>query len=269
MENLAIEITKRKFTDLKNLRGFKYSPQTGNVYRSQQQGRNGARGVIRGKNPGGYLHFQYKGKMISCHRAAFQLRNIDPTGMEVDHINGIRADNRWENLRLVTSRDNANNKSFHRNGRKVGARFCNQKNKWLSEIIIGGKSNHLGFFLNEDDAHNAYIEAKTALVSGNEIKKRIRKPRTIDKKVFISVIKSKGKSFYLGSFKSVEKANEAYQFAKEKIAIGIFPSSLRGNTKKYRARITVDGKRIDLGRYATKEEMFHAQNIEKVKRLGV
>lgn len=141
------------------MRGIKYSPQTGNVYRSIKMGRNGSPLVIKNKNRNGYLHFQYDYKMILCHRAAFEIMGVDATGMEVDHINGNRTDNRWHNLRLVTGRGNASNKSFHRNGRKVDARFCKQKNKWRSEIIINGKGKHLGFFLTEDEAHNAYIAA--------------------------------------------------------------------------------------------------------------
>lgn len=199
----------RKFNTLDDLKGYKYSPQPGNIYRSVQIGQNGKPKVITSRNPGGYIHFQHNGKMISAHRAAFKLMGIDPTGMEVDHINGIRTDNRWENLRLVSSRGNATNKSFHRDGRKVGARFCKQKNKWRSEIIINGKGKHLGFFSTEEEAHGAYINAMELAENGVEVKTKGRPERKLFCGKYRKYVNINGIKTYVGMFESIEEADKA------------------------------------------------------------
>ena len=50
------------------------------------------------------------GKFFAIHRLVYEtfIGKI-PDGMEIDHINAIRDDNRIENLRAVTHKENANN----------------------------------------------------------------------------------------------------------------------------------------------------------------
>lgn len=209
----------RKFNSLENLRGFKYSPQTGNFFRSIKMGSNGKPKIITQKNPGGYLQFQFEGKVLQCHRAAFKLMGMDPTGMEVDHINGKRTDNRWCNLRLVTSRGNATNKSFHRNGRKVGARFCKQKNKWRSEIIVNGKGIHLGFFESENSAHFAYLEAMKLAEKNIEVEGKGKPPRKKIRGKYRKYVNISGKKKYVGMFETFEEAEKAGENVKKRYGL--------------------------------------------------
>lgn len=54
------------------------------------------------KRPDGYVNCYYKGKNVLQHRAVWQEHNgLIPKGKEVDHINGIKHDNRIENLQLL------------------------------------------------------------------------------------------------------------------------------------------------------------------------
>lgn len=49
-------------------------------------------------------------KSLSVHRLVYEtFVGKIPEGMEIDHINAVRDDNRLENLRVVTHKENANN----------------------------------------------------------------------------------------------------------------------------------------------------------------
>ena len=82
--------------------------------------------------------------------------------MEIDHINGDRIDNRIENLRLVTRRENQQNQKIHRAGRLAGTYYNkiyhNDKiyHYWLSQIKIDSKQIHVGYYKTEQEAHEAY-----------------------------------------------------------------------------------------------------------------
>jgi hypothetical protein len=81
----------------------------------------------------------------------------------VDHRNGLTLDNRRSNLRIVTSRQNHQNRWTHREGKLVGACFHKRENKWISQIAVNGKHHHLGYFPTEQAAHEKYIEALSEL----------------------------------------------------------------------------------------------------------
>jgi hypothetical protein len=90
--------------------------------------------------------------------AAFLGLDMTDTTRQVDHINGIRHDNRLENLRLVTHQQN----NFNRTKAK-GYGWNKRVRKWHAQIKIDGKQQFLGNFDSEEDAHNAYLEAKERL----------------------------------------------------------------------------------------------------------
>lgn len=78
-------------------------------------------------------------------------------GLVVDHINGDTLDNRLENLRLVTHRQNCMNAKSHRSG-KLGGAFRDRGNgRWYARIQINGVRRSIGSFATEKDAHEAYL----------------------------------------------------------------------------------------------------------------
>jgi len=90
---------------------------------------------------------------------------IDPEELEIDHINGNRADDRIQNLRLATRTEqqwNVGKTKRNKSGHK-GVSFYKRLNKWRADIRINGKQKNLGYFETAKEASNAYQEAAKAL----------------------------------------------------------------------------------------------------------
>ena len=75
----------------------------------------------------------------------------------IDHINRKKDDNRLENLHVVNSQQN----QFNRDDK--GYSWREGRNKWEAHIRVNNKTIYLGMFENEEDARNAYLEAKAKL----------------------------------------------------------------------------------------------------------
>lgn len=108
----------------------------------------------------GYLNIKVNGKNHRAHRLAY----VYMTGSvpeQVDHINGVRNDNRFSNLRPCNhSTNSANCKMTARNttGYK-GVHFRKDTKNWESKIMVNKKSIHLGTFKDPALAYEAYKEA--------------------------------------------------------------------------------------------------------------
>ena len=76
----------------------------------------------------------------------------------VDHINGVRSDNRLQNLQEISQSENVRKKAHVRAGLR-GAHYEKARDKWRSQIRIGGRQILLGRFESEREAHEAYQSA--------------------------------------------------------------------------------------------------------------
>ena len=79
-----------------------------------------------------------------------------PKGYHIDHINGVKTDNRRCNLRIVTSAENQYNRPDAR-----GYIYIKQRNKWMAYLCVGYKFKNLGDYDTEE-------EAKLARAAGKE-----------------------------------------------------------------------------------------------------
>lgn len=99
-------------------------------------------GVIDSK---GYLAVFIMGKQYRQHRLAWlYVYGKDPVA--IDHINGIRTDNRLCNLREVTNQQNHMNRRISSaNTSGVTGVYLNKKrNLWCAQMKFNGKTYHLG-----------------------------------------------------------------------------------------------------------------------------
>lgn len=89
-----------------------------------------------------------------------------PKGMETDHINGNGLDNRRENLREVTTRENAQNRHTPKTSKYPGVTWHKQRGKWQANIRVAGKLNYLGLYGDEETAGIVYAMACNAVKMG-------------------------------------------------------------------------------------------------------
>jgi len=118
-------------------------------------------GSAAGNKCRGYINIYVKGRKYPSHRLAWlYMKGVWPKH-QIDHINHIRDDNRWINLREATNQENGKNKSLQKNNTSgvIGVRWHKQASKWHSQICVKGKSIHLGFF---DSKEKAIAKRETA-----------------------------------------------------------------------------------------------------------
>ena len=79
----------------------------------------------------------------------------------IDHINGNKLDNRKNNLRIVTPKQNAQNISSQKNStsKYIGVYYSKQNKKYMSRIHVNNKTLYVGSFQSEEDAAKARDEA--------------------------------------------------------------------------------------------------------------
>ena len=129
--------------------GFQYNQTTGVITKNGKQ---------VGYNGNGYVVINVDGKGVTATKVIWALLGVEvPEGYCTDHINGVKNDNRIENLRIVTFRQNSQNLAKHRNGKLLGTSFRN--GHYRSQIRIDNKVVELGLFATEIEASEAYWAA--------------------------------------------------------------------------------------------------------------
>ncbi len=112
---------------------YKYNPDNGwLLHRNEHHKKKfGARAGFSATR--GYRASSVDNKTSQEHRAIWVMHHGDiPKDLHIDHINGIKDDNRIENLRLVTVKDNAMNKRVYKNNTSGhhGITKADTKGKW-------------------------------------------------------------------------------------------------------------------------------------------
>jgi hypothetical protein len=100
--------------------------------------------------------------LFQAHRLAFFWMLGKWPEHEIDHVNGDRSDNRWENLREATRAQNAANTSHHQDSKSgvKGVHFCRLRRKWKAGIMAEGRRISCGYHVTKDEAIKARHEAE-------------------------------------------------------------------------------------------------------------
>jgi hypothetical protein len=95
-----------------------------------------------------------KRKTYFMHHAILQ----PPIGMDIDHINRNKLDNRRNNLRICTRSQNRINSKIRTDNKsgKSGVNWRTREHKWQARICKNGIRYYLGLHDRLEDAINAY-----------------------------------------------------------------------------------------------------------------
>lgn len=153
-----------KILPLEQLRElFRYDSESGHLYWIAP-----GKGRIKKKPAGtlvraGYIGVMIDGKRHYVHRIAWALHHGSHPVDQLDHINGIKTDNRIVNLREATNAQNGKNLSLSKLNTSgyAGVTFDKHNNKWRASIRCNNKIIHLGRYQSFDDAIKVRQQAES------------------------------------------------------------------------------------------------------------
>lgn len=153
---------------------FSYDPDAGSFTRLAQRGPSKAGLVAPCKDAHGYEVLRVDYRLHRAHRLVWlHVHGAWPVG-DIDHIDGNRANNRIANLRDVTRAENNQNQrsaASHNAGGVLGVSPVHKSSRYRARIAVNGESRHLGCYATEEEAHAAYLDAKSALHPAGTLKK--------------------------------------------------------------------------------------------------
>jgi len=169
----------------------------------------------------GYKKVRICGKIHFVHRLMGYAFLGLTDNMVIDHINGVRSDNRIGNLRVCTHRENCSFDNVKRNkkSKTVGVHFDADKNRWMAQITINNNRYSLGSHRSEQAAGDAYKVALTNYTKDGTLPIREMNYSSKHKGVFFCNTYKKWIAYYcfknknkrIGTFNTEIEAHNAYQ----------------------------------------------------------
>ena len=141
---------------------FVYDPETGELRNRVDRGYQAKAGTLAGCRKGeGYFYVKVRGKEYLIHRVAWLLTHGVWPAAQIDHVNGVRDDNRRANLREATKSENLCNRGSQVNNSTgfKGVSWDKNSRKYRAQIMVRRKQIYLGLFDTPEEAHAAYQSA--------------------------------------------------------------------------------------------------------------
>ena len=148
-----------------------YSPAKGKFYWLERISIRITVGSVAGcPTANGYIYIGLFGRTVLAHRLAWFYMTGGWPPNDIDHINGDRADNRWENIRAVTRSVNLQNRKRARSGTKTGVLGVTpHQGRYRASIRVYGHQKHIGCFDTAGKAHQEYLKVKRIVHPGNTL----------------------------------------------------------------------------------------------------
>lgn len=155
-----MKLTRERLCEL-----LRYEPESGLFIRLTRPCGTVQIGDVAGSiNKDGYVRILIDGRGYMAHRLAWLYVNGTWPENEIDHVNGVRSDNRVINLRDLHHSQNQTNQRKPSKRSKTGLLgVFKHGNKYVASISFKGKSKYLGLFETAEQAHSAYVTAKRSL----------------------------------------------------------------------------------------------------------
>jgi hypothetical protein len=146
---------KNKLNEIRDR--LEYSPTTGEFTWIDCASNNGKNGSIAGNINAyhGYNVIQVLGTRYTGHRLAVLFMTGDWPEDQVDHINGVRHDNRWSNLRECTNGQNSMNRPMKTPNQANRKGVTPHGTKFQARIQFEGKQEYVGTFDTIEEAGDA------------------------------------------------------------------------------------------------------------------
>lgn len=143
---------------------LRYCPESGNFYHAVARRRIRIGSVAGTVCKAGYVVVSVDGTRVYAHRLAWLFTHGEWPKI-IDHINGVRTDNRIGNLRsgeqwqnMANARKRSNNTSGYK-----GVSFFKRDGTYMAQIKCQGEHRFLGYYRTADEAHKAYCDAAVQL----------------------------------------------------------------------------------------------------------
>ena len=104
----------------------------------------------------GYLCVRVNKRLMLAHRLAWMIHYKEEPPKVIDHINHVKTDNRIDNLRAATKSQNGLNRTASRVSKSGRKGVFWDKNKWMAQCVVMGKTHYLGRYDSIDCAAAAY-----------------------------------------------------------------------------------------------------------------
>ena len=136
-----------------------YEEDSGKFTWKVHRGRLAKIGSIAGNiSKDGYVRLMIDGFTYLVHCLVWFYKTGAWATSEVDHKDLNKSNNRFNNLREATPKQNCANRKKRSDSKNLYKGVSKKCNKWRSSIMINGKRVQLGYFNTPEEAHTAYVE---------------------------------------------------------------------------------------------------------------
>ena len=178
-------------------------------------------------NPKGYGIFGFgNNRSGGAHRWSYEyFVGPIPEGLQIDHLCRVRNCANPEHIEPVTPHINALRGAKgilrpNKSSRYPGVRKYEKGDWWQAFMTIGHQFIHIGHFHTEEEAYQAYVDARTAFERDGTLP-QTKAPQHVTwhkrRQVWQATMQHDGKGVYLGSYDTKEEAILAYETARREI----------------------------------------------------